>query len=82
MLNVYENALEADREGNWNLAHDLIQHLTTKEAAWIPAYLHRKEGDRWNAQYWYKKAGRSFFEGSLDDEWNELMQNVASVKKS
>lgn len=70
--NTYLKALEADQSGDWDKAHHLIQDLETSEAAWIHAYLHRKEGDTWNAGYWYGKAGRPVFEGSLEDEWNQL----------
>ena len=27
-------------------------------AAWVHAYLHRKEGDLSNAGYWYRRAGK------------------------
>jgi len=69
---IYIEALNADQSGDWHKAHELVQDLTTPEAAWIHAYLHRKEGDRWNAQYWYNRAGKPFFDGSLEEEWQQL----------
>ena len=36
----------------------MVQDLTSKEAAWVHAYLHRKEGDQMNAAYWYDRAGK------------------------
>jgi len=69
---IYIEALTADQSGDWHKAHELVQDLTTPEAAWIHAYLHRKEGDRWNAQYWYNRAGKPFFDGSLEEEWQQL----------
>lgn len=69
---VYIKALDLDREGDWDGAHALIQDLDTPEAAWIHAYLHRKEGDDWNARYWYNRADKPFFDGSLEREWEEL----------
>lgn len=69
---IYLEALQQDKEGNWEQAHDLVQDLNTKDAAWIHAYLHRKEGDESNARYWYNKAGRPFFNGSLSDEWDKI----------
>ena len=69
---IYKEALEYDRSGNWKKAHDLIQDLPTKEAAWIHAYLHRREGDDGNAGYWYRRAGKDFFVGSLEEEWEVL----------
>ena len=76
----YQNALYWDKKGNWTKAHEIIQDLETKEAAWIHAYLHRKEGDEWNAGYWYRRAGQDFYKGSLEQEWiilwNHFNENV------
>ncbi len=69
---TYRKALKLDRSGDWQGAHNLVDHLNNKEAAWIHAYLHRKEGDQWNADYWYRRAGKSSFNGSLEDEWQQL----------
>lgn len=70
--NDYQKSLFWDNMGDWDKAHDLIQDLDTTEAAWIHAYLHRKEGDNWNARYWYNQANKPFFEGSLEQEWVSL----------
>lgn len=68
-------ALYWDKQGEWSKAHSFIEDSSTADAAWIHAYLHRKEGDEWNAGYWYKRAGKEMFKGSLDEEW-ELLWNV------
>ncbi len=73
---VYVKALHADKNGDWDAAHELIQHLPTKEAAWIHAYLHRKEGDEWNAQYWYDRADQPAFKGSIEEEWELIYENT------
>ena len=70
---VYLEALWYDAKGNWQKAHELIQDLPDKNASWIHAYLHRKEGDSWNADYWYNKAGRKRPAASLKDEWEEIV---------
>ena len=70
--NIYLKALYFDRQGDWESAHNLVDGHPGKTAAHIHAYLHRKEGDEWNAGYWYRNAGKEFFNGSLDEEWNEL----------
>lgn len=67
-------ALWYDGNGNWEKAHDQVDHLTSKSASRIHAYLHRKEGDSWNADYWYRKAGEKRPETSLEEEWEELVQ--------
>ena len=69
---VYLQALWHDAKGDWKKAHDLIQDLPDENAAWIHAYLHRKEGDDWNADWWYRKAGRKRPALSLQEEWEQL----------
>jgi hypothetical protein len=69
---VFVQALWHDASGNWQEAHELIGDLTDKEAAWLHAYLHRKEGDIWNADYWYARAGRKRPALSLEEEWEQL----------
>jgi hypothetical protein len=39
---------------------------------WVHAYLHRKEGDLWNAGYWYRRAGRPAATGALEAEWRAI----------
>lgn len=67
-------ALYFDKEGDWDKAHSMVDSLSGKEAARVHAYLHRKEGDEWNARYWYNRAGADFFDGSLDEEWEMLWE--------
>lgn len=69
---VYLKALWFDRNGDWNKAHILIQDVESNNAAWIHAYLHRKEGDIGNADYWYRRAGKYRPPGSLEEEWEEI----------
>lgn len=69
-------ALWWEAKGEWEQAHQIIQSLTTPEAAWVHAYLHRKEGDEGNAGYWYSRAGRSHCARSLDEEWDGIVQNL------
>jgi len=70
---VYLQALWHDAKGDWNKAHALIQDVPDKNAAWIHAYLHRKEGDIWNADYWYRNAGRQRPAVSLQQEWEQVV---------
>jgi hypothetical protein len=70
---VYLNALWYDAKGEWNKAHELIQDVEDKNASWIHAYLHRKEGDNANADYWYSRAGKKRYPGSLEKEWEEIV---------
>lgn len=72
-LPVYLQALWFDAKGNWEEAHRLVQDMAGEKAAWIHAYLHRKEGDIWNADYWYSKAGKKRPSTSLEAEWENLV---------
>nr|WP_299173860.1 hypothetical protein [uncultured Allomuricauda sp.] len=47
--------------------------------SWIHAYLHRKEGDDWNAGYWYRQAGRPFSESTFEEELQELVESVINT---
>ena len=58
--------------GEWDAAHAIAQDETSRAAAWVHAYLHRQEGDRFNAAYWYRRAGQPVADGSLDKEWDAI----------
>lgn len=59
---------------NWEQAHNIAQDIPTAEGSWIHAYLHRWEGDEWNANYWYRRAGRKMPGSSLQEEWRSITQ--------
>ncbi|OLY92414.1 hypothetical protein SAMN05444008_11671 [Cnuella takakiae] len=75
-LSLALEALWYDGQGNWEQSHQLIQDEPGTEAALIHAYLHRKEGDTWNADYWYRRAGRTRPALSLQAEWEALVQEL------
>ncbi len=70
---VYLQALWYDAKDNWQTAHRLIDHLEDKTAYWVHAYLHRKEGDLGNADYWYLRAGKISPSVPLQQEWEQLV---------
>ena len=72
-LPLHLKALWYDGRGAWKTAHDLIDQLSGKEPALVHAYLHRKEGDNWNADYWYSRAGKKRPDVSLEQEWEQLL---------
>lgn len=61
-----------DGKGDWNSAHNIAQDMHGKDGEWLHAYLHRKEGDLWNADYWYRRAGKKRPDISLQEEWEHL----------
>jgi hypothetical protein len=72
-LPVQLKSLWYDGKGDWHQAHAQVDQLSDQQSAWVHAYLHRKEGDIWNADYWYSKAKRTRPDVSLDEEWEQLV---------
>ena len=71
-------ALQLIKKGEWKKSHDIIERLNSSLAARIHGHLHRIEGDRWNASYWYRRANMKFPTESIEEEWhniNELLKN-------
>jgi hypothetical protein len=75
-LNNYLKALWYDGKGDWAQSHTIIQDIDDSTAAWIHAYLHRKENDIWNADYWYDKAGRKRPSVTLQQEWENIVATL------
>ncbi len=75
-LSIYLQALWYDGKNEWEQSHNLIQDVEDATAAHIHAYLHRKEGDRFNADYWYRRAGKKRPTYSLEEEWEALVKSL------
>ena len=73
------DALEIEKKGDWNKAHEIVQNLNHSWAFWIHAYLHRREPDLWNAKHWYSRAKKPMPKYSFEKEWNEIFE---CIKKS
>jgi hypothetical protein len=69
-------ALWWDGKGEWARAHELVNDLEKPDAMAVHAYLHRKEGEESNANYWYRRAGEQFRRSSLDEEWKALVAGL------
>lgn len=69
-------ALWWDAKGDWARAHGMVDELETPEAMAVHAYLHRKEGADWNAEYWYQRSGKSCYRPALEDEWQALVDRL------
>ena len=72
-LSAQLKSLWYDGKGDWHQAHAQVDHLKDIKSAWVHAYLHRKEGDIWNADYWYSKAGKIRPNVPLEEEWEQLV---------
>jgi hypothetical protein len=69
-------SLWQEARGDWDAAHKIIQAQDTRDAAWVHAYLHRKEGDAANAAYWYRRAKRPVCDEVLEVEWRDIVDTL------
>ena len=69
-------ALWHDGHGDWAQAHAVAQDDESRDGAWVHAYLHRKDGDLGNAEYWYRRAGRPVFRGASNEEWRAMVEEL------
>ena len=73
-------ALRWDAKGGWEKAHAIAQDIDGPDGAWVHAYLHRKEGDAWNAGYWYRRAGRPEAKGMLRAEREAMVEELLASR--
>jgi len=58
-------AVELLESGDWQAAHTIVQEdEDSRLFCWAHGIVHILEGDRSNARYWYRKAGRPFDQGT------------------
>ena len=69
-------ALWHEARGDWVRAHEIVQAEGGRTAAAVHAYLHRKEGDLANADYWYERAARKRPGARLATEWEALVNEL------
>jgi len=73
----WPDALKAmwfDAKGDWESSHNIAQEMHNSIGSWLHAYLHRKEGDRFNAGYWYRLAGRTYPAATLEEEFQVIVK--------
>jgi hypothetical protein len=75
-ISEHLKSLWYDAKGDWGKAHNVISEIEDENAAWIHAYLHRKEGDIGNSDYWYRLAGKKRPEYSLEREWGKIVKSL------
>jgi hypothetical protein len=72
-------ALWLDARGDWDGAHKCVDVREDRNSMWVHAYLHRKEGDLWNARYWYARAGRTPQDCPLEEEWRAIASELLAA---
>jgi hypothetical protein len=68
-----------DKKGDWERAHSIAQQIPTVQGSAVHAYLHREEGVIWNADYWYRRAGRQRPHTPLEEEWRTLVEEMLAL---
>lgn len=62
-------------KNNWEEAHNIAQQYEGQNNFdRLHAYLHRVEGDEWNANYWYRRCNASMPNKTIDEEFDVLVQ--------
>lgn len=69
-------ALWHEAKGDWERAHRIVQSEASRSAMRVHAYLHRKQGDSENADYWYARAGEERPRVALAKEWEMLVKSL------
>jgi hypothetical protein len=77
-LSVALAGLWWDAKDNWKRAHESAQQDEGFAGSWVHAYLHRKEGDSSNADYWYRRADKPRCKDSLEHEWLAIAESLLS----
>jgi hypothetical protein len=75
-LSIALQALWWDAKGDWAKAHECAQEHDDQDGMRVHAYLHRKEGDLSNADYWYRRCRATPTTVSLAEEWEQLVQSL------
>jgi hypothetical protein len=75
-------ALWHDMRGDWAAAHESVQGEENADAAWVHAYLHRRENDLGNAAYWYRRARRPIPTCGMEAEWSQIAGELLGAAKT
>ena len=62
-----------------NEAHDKVQDMTDPDGSLVHAWVHRREPDYWNANYWYRQAGEHPVYRQLAARLESLPKDGAAV---
>ncbi|WP_324026820.1 hypothetical protein QSV08_04075 [Maribacter sp. BPC-D8] len=65
-----------DAKGDWEASHNIAQDMHNTLGSRLHAYLHRKEGDRFNAGYWYRLAKKEYPTITLDEELKVIVEYI------
>ena len=72
-LQLSVRSLWYDFNNDWEEAHRIAQSDRSDSGSWVHAYLHRKESDKWNADYWYSRSGKTMPDLPLAEERDHIL---------
>ncbi|PKA41043.1 hypothetical protein [Rhizobium sullae] len=62
----------------WQAVHEICQaHEGETPFDWGHALCHRIEGEDWNADYWYRRAGKKRAAGTVTEEWSVMKAELS-----
>jgi hypothetical protein len=74
-MKIIYNGLLLAQKGEWEKAHEIAQTLEGHpDYDRLHAFLHRMEGDEFNAKYWYRRCKIPFPQASLEEELKQLLR--------
>jgi len=77
------DAVSLLEHGDWQGAHEMVQTESSPLACWAHGIVHLMEGDRANAGYWYRRAGRALPEpADPGAEIEALRRNLTAASAS
>lgn len=62
------------KHDKWDEAHDIAQDIESDFGYLLHGFLHKIEGDVWNAKYWYRRANEEYKEVGIESEWYSLVE--------
>ena len=69
--------------GDWRSAHEIVQQDEESSLArWAHGIVHLMEGDKANARYWFRKAGRPFSEQVSIAEEISALKSAATMGRT
>ena len=57
-MSSLKRAIELLAAGDWQAAHAIVQKDDSPNGAWAHGIVHLMEGDRRNAEYWFRRAAK------------------------
>ena len=83
LMNPLLQAVHLLEHAQWAEAHVIVQQDDSAIAAWLHGLVHVIEGDRDNARYWFRRAGRGFVEPvDLATELAEVKRELATKQSA